>query len=74
MTYVATTYHPKSVRNRCVIERFVASLCYFDLGVIVMPLHQIPFLFANWRADTLNSLFEKKKNRQNASPKNNKQN
>ena len=59
MTFVATTYHPKSVRNRCVIERFVASLCYFDLGVIVMPLHQIPFLFANWRTDTLILLFEK---------------
>ena len=31
MTVVAPTDRPKSVRNRCVIELFVASLCNVDL-------------------------------------------
>ena len=36
MTVVATTDRPKSVLNRCVIERFVASSCYFDFALSVV--------------------------------------
>ena len=34
MTVVALTDRPKSVRNSCVIECFVASLCNFDLHCV----------------------------------------
>ena len=51
---VTPTDRPKSVRNRCVIEFFVAlfvlSLCPFDIsvgvGAFVIGLSQISFFFS----------------------------
>ena len=34
MTVVAPTDCPKSVPNRCVIERFVTSLCFFTYALL----------------------------------------
>ena len=53
MAIVTPTDHPKSVRNRCVIEVFggvfALSYCFFDLsvgvGAFVIGLSQISFLF-----------------------------
>ena len=39
MTVVAQYDRPKLVRNRCVIERFVASLCYFDYALYVVYVY-----------------------------------
>ena len=53
VTVATPTYRPKSVRNRCVIELFVAlfvlSLCPFDVsvgvGTFVIRLSQISSFF-----------------------------
>ena len=73
MAIVIPTYHPKSVRNRCVIEVFggvfVLSLCFFDLSVglwaFVIGLSQISFFFSssqNSLFSTCFSIFEQEEN------------
>ena len=51
MTVVSPTDRPKSVRNRCVIEGFVAPTCYFTnalSGVCYSTASRIfPFLFSH---------------------------
>ena len=40
MIVVAPVDRPRSVRNRCEVERFfVVSLCYFDFALFVVVIH-----------------------------------
>ena len=52
MAVVTPTYRPKSVRNRCVIEFFVAlfvlTLCPFDISVVIGLSQSYKFSFSRY--------------------------